>query len=88
MYRFIEKQIEKAASTATEKKPVEYTELHRHDEEEKLAFNLAMKKDTTAKKPRYNVCMIQSNFRFINHSRHIPYLLFVLDHLHLCLDKY
>lgn len=44
MAKFIEKQIGRAAAAEKEKKTVEYTELQRKSEEEKLTLNIALKK--------------------------------------------
>ncbi|KAK2145381.1 hypothetical protein LSH36_683g03073 [Paralvinella palmiformis] len=49
MAKFIEKQIERAAAGEKEKKTVEYTELQRENEEEKLTLNIAPKKAEKAK---------------------------------------
>ena len=53
--KFIEKQIEKAGSTDTEKTAAEFTELQRQDDEEKLVLNLAVKKETITKKPSFTL---------------------------------
>ena len=48
-FSFIEKQIERAAAAEKEKKTVEYTELQRKSEEEKLTLNIALKKAEKSK---------------------------------------
>ncbi|CAL1539046.1 unnamed protein product [Lymnaea stagnalis] len=51
--KFIEKQIERAKESATPKEEVQFTDLKREDEGEKIAFNLgaAKKLDPVIKKP-------------------------------------